>query len=201
VARVYNPWPSVYGGLTIRATSNRGQARPAGARRSAAEPDEVHGNVKEDLTMEKYVQFSVFLVNKPGVLSQIFRELAKAKINITTIAMMDSMEHGVLRMIVDDPVSARPVLHRLNIPVTETDVLAVTLANRPGAAADLCERLSAAHMNIGYMYCTSGAAGGKTVVVCKVPDIKKAIKVLEDNRNNRRDMKIKLRRPAVANRR
>ena len=31
--------------------------------------------------MEKRVQFSIFLVNKPGVLSQIFRQLAKAKIN------------------------------------------------------------------------------------------------------------------------
>ncbi len=34
------------------------------------------------MRMEKLVQFSIFLVNKPGVLSQIFRELAKAKINV-----------------------------------------------------------------------------------------------------------------------
>jgi len=145
--------------------------------------------------MEKCVQFSIFLVNKPGVLSQIFRELARAKVNITTIAMMDSMEHGVLRMIVDDPVGARPVFAKLNIPVTETDVLAVALPNRPGAAADLCDRLSAAHINIGYMYCTSGARGGKTTVVIKVPDIKKAVSVLEEPRNTRRDMTIKVRRP------
>ena len=32
--------------------------------------------------MERFVQFSIFLVNKPGVLTQIFRELAKAKVNI-----------------------------------------------------------------------------------------------------------------------
>jgi hypothetical protein len=146
--------------------------------------------------MEKRVQFSVFLVNKPGVLPQIFRELAKAKINVTSLAMMDSMEHGVLRMLVDDEDGARTILKLLNVPVTETDVLAVTLANRPGAAADLCERLSAAHINIGYMYCTTGARGGKTTVVLRVPDIKKAIKVLESNRSVRRDMKVKLRRPA-----
>ena len=146
--------------------------------------------------MERCVQFSVFLVNKPGVLSQILRELAKAKINLTTIAMMDSMEHGVLRMIVDDPSQTRALLHDLNVPTTETDVLAVTLSNRPGAAADLCDRLSAAHINIGYMYCTSGAKGGKTKVVIKVPDIRKAVKVLEGGKNQRRDMKVKLRRPA-----
>ncbi|MGD2111395.1 MAG: ACT domain-containing protein [Phycisphaerae bacterium] len=151
--------------------------------------------------MEKYVQFSIFLVNKPGVLSQIFRELAKAKINITSLAMMDSVEHGVLRLIADDPEEARPIFRKLDAPVRETDVLGVTLSNRPGAVADLCERLSAAHVHIGYMYCTTGVRGGKTIVVLKVPDIKKAIKVLENQRNTRRDMKVKLRRPASTNRR
>ena len=32
--------------------------------------------------MRSMTQFSVFLVNKPGVLSQVCRELGKAKINI-----------------------------------------------------------------------------------------------------------------------
>jgi hypothetical protein len=46
------------------------------------------------------------------------------------------------------------------------------------------------------MYCTSGARGGKTLVVLKVPDITKAMRVLEAGKNTRRDMKVKLRRPA-----
>jgi len=151
--------------------------------------------------VEKCVQFSVFLANKPGVLSHLFGDLAKAKVNITTLAMMDSTEHGVLRMIVEDPRKARNVLKRLEIFNTETEVLAVTLANRPGAAADLCEKLSAAHMNVAYMYCAGGSARGKTVVVLRVPDIKKAMKVLENHKNTRRDMKIKLRRPKATVRR
>lgn len=151
--------------------------------------------------MERCIQFSVFLVNKPGVLSQVFRELGKSKVNITNVAMMDSMEHGVLRMTVDDVPTTRTVLHRLNLPVTETEVLAVDLPNRPGAAADLCDRLASAHINVGYMYCTGSANGAKTLVVIKVPDIKKAIKVLEQSKSTRRDVKLSLRRPATANRR
>lgn len=148
--------------------------------------------------METCTQFSIFLANKPGVLSTIFRDLARAKINIQTITMMDSTEHGVLRVTVDDAAATRQVLRDSNLPVTETDVLAVTLPNRPGAVADMCERLSSAHINIAYMYCTSGGRGGKTVVVIKVPDIKKAMKVLEQpNNDRRRDMKIKVRRPAM----
>jgi hypothetical protein len=150
--------------------------------------------------MESFVQFSIFLVNKPGVLSQVFVELGKAKVNILNVAMMDTMEHGVLRMVVNNPAEARTVLKGMNIPVTETDVLCVDLPNRPGAAADLCEKLSAAHINIAYMYCTSGARAGKTNVIVKVPDIKKAMKVLEGTRTTRRDMKVKLRRPAAKRR-
>lgn len=148
--------------------------------------------------MERCVQFSVFLANKPGVLPQIFRELGKAKINIKSVAMMDSVEHGVLRMIVEDPTTARLILKDLNAPIRETDVLAVTLANRPGAAADLCEHLAAHHVSIGYMYCTAAARGGKTLVVLKVPSIKRAMKVLDGRKEKRRDMKVKLRRPAQA---
>jgi len=147
--------------------------------------------------MRKYTQFSIFLVNKPGVLSQIFRELAKAKVNVSSIAMMDSMEHGVLRLVIENPTEARPVFQALNVPVKETEVLGVTLPNRPGAAADLCERLATKHITVGYMYCTSGARGGKTLVVLKVPDIVKAMRVLEAGKSTRRDMKVKLRRPAT----
>ena len=150
--------------------------------------------------MKTYVQFSVFLVNKPGVLSLIFREVAKAKVNIISIAMMDSMEHGVLRLIVDDARAARAVLQKHDIPVTETEVLGVVLPNRPGAAADLCDRLAARHINIGYMYCTAGVQGGRTMMVLRVPDIKKATKVLEGSKNTRRDMKVKLRRPTTTRR-
>ena len=77
--------------------------------------------------MEKRVQFSIFLVNKPGVLSRIFSELAKAKINVTSLVMMDSVEHGVLRMIVEDAKAGSVVFKQLDVPVTQSDVLAVTL--------------------------------------------------------------------------
>ena len=77
--------------------------------------------------------------------------------------------------------------------MTETEVLCLPMSNRPGALADVCERLSAAHVPISYMYCTTGAAGGKTLGMLKVPDIKKAMKVLESRKATTRDMKRKLR--------
>ena len=119
--------------------------------------------------------------------------MGKAKVNIVALAMMDAVEHGVLRLIVKDPAQARPVLKKLNIPMTETEVLAVPMANRPGALADICERLGSAHITINYMYCTTAASGGKALGVFKVPDIKRAIRIIENHRVPGRDMKVKLR--------
>ena len=123
-------------------------------------------------------QFSIFLINKPGVLAQILNELAKEKINIIAMTMMDSVEHGVLRLVTAKPRAARVILQRLNATVNETEVLCVNLPNRSGALAGVASRLAAAHININYAYCTAGARGGRTTGILKVADIKKAMKIL-----------------------
>lgn len=124
-------------------------------------------------------QFSVFMVNKPGVLSQVLGEFAKAKVNLIALAMMDSVEHGVMRLIAANPKKARDVLTGLNLPFQETDVLCVTLSNRAGALAEITEKLAKAHINISYAYCTAGAKGGKTTGILKVADVQKAMKTLK----------------------
>jgi len=106
-------------------------------------------------------QFSVFLVNKPGILSRVCDELADKKVNLTALTLMDSVEHGVFRFVATDEERARLVLKALNLPMTETQVLAAEMPNRPGAMADLCARLNSRHISIKYAYVTSGAAGWK----------------------------------------
>ena len=123
-------------------------------------------------------QFSIFMVNKPGLLANVLGEFAKAKINIIAIVMMDSVEHGVMRVVCRAASKLRKVLDDLNMPYKETDVLSVTLSNQSGALADLTEKLCKAHINISYAYCTAGARGGRTTSVLKVADVKKAMKVL-----------------------
>src|SRR3954462_506269 len=124
-------------------------------------------------------QFSVFLVNKPGVLAQVTGALAAEKINLLAMTLVDSQEHGVLRMVTENSAAARQVLARLNLPMTETDVLCVDLPNRPGALADVATLLGKNHININYAYVTSGAPGGRTTGVFKVADQAKATHVLK----------------------
>jgi len=131
-------------------------------------------------------QFSVFLVNKPGILARVCQCLANEKVNIVALSMMDSSEHGVLRMVVEDPPRARQALAGLDVPSTETQVLVALLPNRPGALADVVERLSRAHINVNYAYCTAGARGGKSLGVFRVSDLNKAMAVLSEPRPRRR---------------
>jgi hypothetical protein len=126
-------------------------------------------------------QFSVFMVNKPGVLAQVLGEFARAKINIIAITMMDSVEHGVMRVVFAAPERAREVMTKLNMPYNETEVLCVNLDNHSGALAAVAEKLAKNHINIGYAYCTAGAQGGRTTGVLKIADVKKAMKVLHAN--------------------
>ena len=121
------------------------------------------------------------MVNKPGVLAQVLGEFARAKINIIAMTMMDSVEHGVMRVVFVAPQKAKKVLAKLNMSYNETDVLCVNLANKAGALGAVAEKLAKSHINISYAYCTAGAKGGRTTGVLKVADVKKAMKVLQQN--------------------
>jgi hypothetical protein len=140
-------------------------------------------------------QFSVFMVNKPGVLAHILGEFAKVKINITAMTVMDSVEHGVLRVVLDNPQKAEEVLAKSSMPFNKTDVLCVMLDNHAGALAGVTERLATNHINISYAYCTAGAKGGKTTGILKVADVKKAMKILQENVKRLTKSQPLLRRP------
>ncbi len=125
-------------------------------------------------------QFSIFLINKPGVLAAVTGALAKAKVNIVALTLADAGEHGVLRIVCDDQDKARTVLGRAHDQWTETDVMVMELENRPGAFANMAQRLADEHVNVSYAYCTGGAPGGRTTAVFKAPDLIHAKMVLRD---------------------
>jgi hypothetical protein len=145
-------------------------------------------------------QFSIFMVNKPGVLAQVLGEFARAKINIIAMTLMDSVEHGVLRVVFATPGRAKEVLSKLNMHHSETQVLCVNLANKSGALATVAERLAKNHINISYAYCTAGAKGGRTTGVLKVADVKKAVRLLQQNQKKDTKSQPVVRRPQSSKR-
>jgi hypothetical protein len=121
------------------------------------------------------------MVNKPGVLAHVLSEFARAKVNIVAMTMVDSAEHGVMRVVFGSAKKATELVKTLNMQYSEADVLRVNLANKSGALAAVAEKLAKNHINISYAYCTAGAKGGRTTGILKVADVKKAMRILESN--------------------
>jgi hypothetical protein len=134
--------------------------------------------------VETTKQITVFLENKPGRLANVLSALAREKVNITALSVMDKHEHSVLRIVTDDAAKTAQIIQSLNTPYTEAEVLAVELRNQPGALAHVCEVLAAEHVNIDYAYCSSGGRNGKVIGVFKVSNADKAVRVLTQATNN-----------------
>ncbi len=145
--------------------------------------------------MEFQTQFSIYLINRPGVLASITNALAKAKVNIIALALMDSGEHGTLRIVCEDVEKTRKVLGKVHDRWTESEVLVLELDHHPGAFAGVSERLAGEHINIIYAYCTGGAPGGKMTAVFKAADLNKAMRVLKASVKPKRQRKIARRSP------
>jgi len=138
---------------------------------------------------EAVKQFSVFLVNKPGILSKVCDSLAEKRVNLVALTLMDSVEHGVFRFVPADPDKAREVIKTLSLTMTETEVLKAEMSNRPGALADLCAKLNSDHIRIKYAYVTSGASSGRTTGIFKVDNMKRALKLKLPKKTKRKEKK------------
>jgi hypothetical protein len=130
--------------------------------------------------MRVQTQFSIFVINQPGVLAQVTSALARAQVNIVALSLSDSGEHGVLRVLPDDADKARRVLQETHDRWTETDVLTLRLPNHPGSFARAAKCLADNHVNVSYTYCTGAIEGETSTAVFKVADMNKARKALEE---------------------
>ncbi|MCU0962763.1 MAG: ACT domain-containing protein [Pirellulaceae bacterium] len=121
-------------------------------------------------------QLSLFLVNKPGVLAAVCQTLGDHHINIQGISISDTVDHAVVRLIVDDPNAAIHILGEHGVLVVENDVLGVEVDDHPGALAAVARKFARAKVNIEYAYGTSDS--GKAKIFVRVCDVRKGKKVL-----------------------
>ncbi|MCY3023999.1 MAG: ACT domain-containing protein [Planctomycetota bacterium] len=122
-------------------------------------------------------QLSVFLANKPGVMARLCRSLAQQKINLQGLSVSDTVDHAVIRMITSNPAKARVLLESAGVLVIETDVLALSLPDRPGELGRVAATLAKAKVNIEYAYGTTG--NPSALMILRVSDIAKARKALK----------------------
>ncbi len=123
-------------------------------------------------------QLAVFLDNRPGMLARTCQALAKAQVNILALSILDTVDHAVVRMIVDKPKDAEQVLAGLHAVVQAREVIVVEVPNEAGVLAKIAERLTEAGINIEYAYCTSAKPHETGTLGLRTNDLEATINAL-----------------------
>ena len=126
-------------------------------------------------------QISVFLENKAGRLAEVTGILSEANVNIRALALADTSDFGVLRLIVDDNVKAVKALKNRGFTVGKTDVVAVEVEDRPGGLHRLLDMLHKAEINVEYMYAFVQHSGENAVMIFRIDNIDEAVRVLDEH--------------------
>ena len=125
-------------------------------------------------------QISVFVENKQGKLVETIKKMADNGINIRAMSIADTKDFGILRMITSDNAKTKEVLSD-NTVVNTTEVIAVKMADVPGALYKVMDILSSAGVNIEYLYAFTASDALGAYVVFRVDDVPHAQKLMDDN--------------------
>ena len=121
-------------------------------------------------------QLSIFIENKSGTLIRVLDLLSKAHIQIIASTIADTKDYGIYRVLCDQPTQAFLLLRENGINVQLADVLALSIDDTPGQAAEAVKLLSSEGVSILYMY--SFLWKGKGVLVMRTDPSEKAKEII-----------------------
>ena len=128
--------------------------------------------------MKIVTQLTLFLDNRPGVLARTCQALAMSQINVLAMSILDTVDHAVVRMVMDKTPEAERVLSGLQISVHTRDVVFMDVDNKVGTLACISERLAAVGINIEYAYCTTSPSHSAGALVLRTSDLEATINAL-----------------------
>ncbi|NJC88639.1 MAG: ACT domain-containing protein [Desulfuromonas sp.] len=129
----------------------------------------------------KVEQISIFIENKSGRLAEVARVLGQKGINIRALALADTSDFGILRLIVDQTDLAKTTLKEGGFTVSKTEVVAVEVPDQPGGLSGILDVLDRAQVNVEYMYAFVERCGGNAVIIFRFDDADAAIRVLTNS--------------------
>jgi hypothetical protein len=130
--------------------------------------------------MPTTTEFSIQMDDKPGTLGKICRTLADRGVNVLAFQSLPSQGKSQVKLVVDNPTTAKSVLENQKLKYTETSVAHVKLPHRPGELARAASKLGEANININYAYCGVDAKTNEPLLIFGVSDAGRAAKVLDE---------------------
>ncbi|MBQ6496105.1 MAG: hypothetical protein IJI74_02925 [Firmicutes bacterium] len=125
-------------------------------------------------------QVSVFVENETGRLAKLMQVLEDNGVDLNAATIAETGEYGILRCIVQNPDETVEILKKNNFLSSITNVIAVTIENRPGGLNAVLKILAAAGIAVKYIYSTIQSLSGNAVIMMKVEDPEKAAKLLTE---------------------
>jgi hypothetical protein len=123
-------------------------------------------------------ELTIHMENKPGTLARLCKALADQRVNILAFQSVPSEKDSVVRMIVDNPTTAKKVLDGEHLKHADTEVVQTKLPNKPGALARAASELGGSAINIEYAY--SGLdSNNQPMVFFGVKDAGRAAMILD----------------------
>ena len=126
-------------------------------------------------------QISVFLENKAGQLADITGILSENDVNMRAINIAETADYGVLRLIVDDASKASSILLEQGFILTMTPVVGVAVPDTPGGLSKVLGVISAAEIDVEYMYSVFGQKDGQACMIFRVADTEGLAAILQKN--------------------
>lgn len=116
-------------------------------------------------------QLSVFVENQPGKLAEVLGVLHAHEINLRAMSVADTADFGILRIIVKEPEKVQHILRGAGFTVKITPVLSIVLSDQPGSLYEQIKKLSAAGVNLEYVYAFAATTADHARVVLKVDNL------------------------------
>ena len=123
-------------------------------------------------------QLTVFLENKQGAMVSITEILSKNNINIRALSIAETQDFGILRLIVNDEVSAEKILAEAGYLIKITEVVGVKIGDAPGKLCEALKVLDESNINLEYLYAFMARTEKHAYVVLRVEDNAAAENVL-----------------------
>jgi hypothetical protein len=125
-------------------------------------------------------QFSVFAENKVGRLHDVVKLLASKDVHVLALCLVDTTDSTIIRLVVDYPETAAPLLTEHGFSHSLVEVLAVEI-DTEARLQQVTSALVQAEINIHYIYPFLMRPHGKTGLVLRLEDADLAAEVLQRN--------------------
>lgn len=135
-------------------------------------------------------QFSIFMENKVGRLSDICRLFDERQIHVMALTTLDTTDSAITRVVVDDPDGARELLWQHSIAFSESEILAVEIAGEHDINRVLASLLQT-EINVHYLYAFVARPRGKSALAISIEDMELAVHILNTHNHrvlNQRDI-------------